>query len=251
MIFAAASAAPVGDWVGTQSSQASVVDPRRAVHRLEGRVGEVGELVDGLELCAARGERGLDVAVVAGRRCPRRRREAALADRCVVEVAWGPGFQTTRASGRPEVAAQKLVATTATPFGISTTARTPSTARASRASKDATAPPRSGGRTTCATSMPGTRTSRPKIAEPSTLAGVSSRRTSVRSGGSPPAPSAPARPAAGAPLRARRASRRRGGDPSPAWTTRPSRRGIPSGRRSHRSQAAATSSSRAVAPARR
>jgi len=62
-----------------------------------------------------------------------------------------------------------------------TTARTPGTALALVASYDLSVPPNTGQRSIDATSMPGTFTSMPNTALPSTLAGVSSRGTRVPS----------------------------------------------------------------------
>ena len=70
-------------------------------------------------------------------------------------------------------------ATTATPVGTSTTFFTPGMAMAFAASKRATFPPSTGGRATAAWSMPGMRTSMPKVAAPRVLAGVSSRGTGL------------------------------------------------------------------------
>jgi hypothetical protein len=76
---------------------------------------------------------------------------------------------------RPFFAFQYPSATTATPEGISTTARTPGRARARAGSNDRTFPPNTGERATTAVRMPGTRTSMPKMPRPFVFSRVSSR----------------------------------------------------------------------------
>src|SRR5229473_7514170 len=73
--------------------------------------------------------------------------------------AWVSSHSTLSAS-RPSFAAQKLLATTATPRGTWTTLTTPGTAAAAEASKDLTVAPKSGGRLSKATSIPGNATSK-------------------------------------------------------------------------------------------
>ena len=85
-----------------------------------------------------------------------------------------PSFQVMSTALAPSKAAQVFSATTATPVEISTTSRTPVVSRAAVASKVSTEPPNTGGCTTVAKSMSGTRTSMPKVALPVTRSGVSS-----------------------------------------------------------------------------
>src|SRR5437879_9328160 len=94
-------------------------------------------------------------------------------------LALGPSAQETSSASRPFFAGQYPSATTATPVEIWTTCRTPGTAFALVASKRATLPPNTGQRAMTATSIPGTLTSIPNWALPSTLGGVSRRRTRV------------------------------------------------------------------------
>jgi hypothetical protein len=86
----------------------------------------------------------------------------------------------TRSASRPLRAAQKLVATTATPDGTGTTCVTPFTCRAGPASNDFTVAPKRGGRAISAVSIPGSLTSIVNCADPSVLA-----RPSTRSSGLP------------------------------------------------------------------
>src|SRR5690349_14791702 len=111
--------------------------------------------------------------------------------------AAAPSSHWISSARRPVTACQYVSATTATPaahpaahapvvpvqgLGSSaTTARTPGTAFALVASYDLRVPPNTGQRSIDATSIPGTFTSMPKTALPSTLAGVSSRGTRVPS----------------------------------------------------------------------
>ena len=90
-------------------------------------------------------------------------------------VARGPSSHVTLSASRPFLAAQNPSATTATPRSISTTFRTPGTAFAPVASIVFALPPKTGGRATTATSIPGSVMSSPKTAVPSTFDGVSSR----------------------------------------------------------------------------
>src|SRR6266436_4934321 len=100
---------------------------------------------------------------------------------CEVEsCAFSPSSQVIFTFSRSSFSDQKRCAMTATPEGICSMARTPGILRASVASKLTTLPPNTGGRATRAKSIPGSRTSRPNCAVPSTLEGVSKRRT-VRS----------------------------------------------------------------------
>src|SRR5881296_3846950 len=94
-------------------------------------------------------------------------------------LAFAPSSQETSSASRPFFAGQYPSATTATPLEIWTTCRTPGTAFAFVASKRATLPPNTGQRAITATSIPGTFTSIPNWALPSTLGGVSRRRTRV------------------------------------------------------------------------
>ncbi len=85
--------------------------------------------------------------------------------------------QVTLSASRPNLAAQKPLATTATPPGTSTTLTTPGTAAAALASKALTVAPNCGGRLSSATNMPGNATSNVNCAVPLTLAGTSTRGT--------------------------------------------------------------------------
>ena len=97
----------------------------------------------------------------------------------VLSAASGPKSQTTSSARGARIAAQVDSATTATPpadfaaafAGISNTSRTPRTALARVASKLFGLPPNTGQRAITAYSIPGTRTSRPNPALPSTFAG--------------------------------------------------------------------------------
>ena len=80
---------------------------------------------------------------------------------------------------RPLRAAQKLVATTATPDGTCTTCVTPFTRRLPIASIDLTVAPNRGGRAMSAVSIPGAEKSRVNFAEPSVFAAPSTRRTTL------------------------------------------------------------------------
>jgi len=82
---------------------------------------------------------------------------------------------STLSASRPSFAAQKFLATTATPRGTCTTLTTPVTAMVAPSSKDLTVAPNSGGRRSSATSMPGISTSNVNSAVPSHLAGTSTR----------------------------------------------------------------------------
>src|SRR6266700_704005 len=111
--------------------------------------------------------------------------------------AASPSSHWISSARRPVTACQYVSATTAMPaaqpaaqappvpvHGLgsrATTARTPGTALALVASYDLSVPPNTGQRSIDATSMPGTFTSMPNTALPSTLAGVSSRGTRVPS----------------------------------------------------------------------
>ena len=76
--------------------------------------------------------------------------------------AAGPSFfQVTRSASRPRIAAQVLLATTATPLEIFTTSLTPGTLRAPASSTLATVPPKVGAFSTFAYTIPGTTTSMP------------------------------------------------------------------------------------------
>jgi hypothetical protein len=93
--------------------------------------------------------------------------------------AFGPSSQRTSSAARPRVAVQVSSATTATASSSRTTWRTPAIALARLSSTLASRPPNTGQAATAATFMPGSRTSQPNGAEPSTLAGVSSRFAGV------------------------------------------------------------------------
>ena len=114
------------------------------------------------------------------------------------------------------MAGQNPSPTTATPRGICTTCRTPATARALSALKLLTLPPKTGGRATSATSIPGSWTSSPKTALPLTFS-------------------------ASLPNDARR--------PEAAWTTKPGSVPHVAGSTFHCAAAAASSIARAAAPA--
>src|SRR5467141_2710662 len=95
---------------------------------------------------------------------------------CEVEsFAFSASAQVIFTFSRASFVGQKRSATTATPEGSCSTARTPGILRASVASKLTTLPPNTGGRATRAKSIPGSRTSRPNCAVPSTLEGVSNQ----------------------------------------------------------------------------
>ena len=91
-------------------------------------------------------------------------------------VAWS---QSTRNASRPFFADQKSVATTATPLGIWTTARTPGIFSASLASKDFTLAPKRGGCATTAVRSPGIFTSCVNFAVPFAFTLESFRETSL------------------------------------------------------------------------
>ena len=93
----------------------------------------------------------------------------------LLQRAVAPSSHSTFSAFFPSNAAHVPVATTATPLEIWTTCCTPGTASAVAGSKVFTRPPNTGQRATAACTMPGTRTSTPKIAAPLTLSGVSSR----------------------------------------------------------------------------
>ena len=82
---------------------------------------------------------------------------------------------STFSASRPCFAAQKPFATTATPPGTCTTETTPGTAFAAVASNDLTVAPKSGGRCSSATSMPGNVTSSVNCAVPLVFGGTSTR----------------------------------------------------------------------------
>ena len=86
-----------------------------------------------------------------------------------------PSFQVTVSAFRPCIAAQVSSATTATPFEIRTTCLTPGTSLAFESSTLASAPPKTGQRSTTAYRISGRRMSMPNFVLPSTLPGVSSR----------------------------------------------------------------------------
>jgi hypothetical protein len=77
------------------------------------------------------------------------------------------------------LAAQKLLATTATPLPVGTTFSTPGTLSAALGSNLASLAPNAGGRATTAVRSPGNWTSIPNCALPVIFSGVSSRRTLV------------------------------------------------------------------------
>ncbi|CAJ2713907.1 Uncharacterised protein [Burkholderia pseudomallei] len=86
---------------------------------------------------------------------------------------------STFSASRPCFAAQKPFATTATPRSTCTTDTTPGTAFAALASNDFTLPPKTGGRCSSATSMPGIDTSIVNCAVPSDFARASTRGTGL------------------------------------------------------------------------
>ena len=165
--------------------------------------------------------------------------------------AFASSHSTTSAS-RPCFAAQKSVASTATPVGTCTTSVTPGTAFAFAASNDFTVPPNRGGCATRAVSMPGSFTSWVKVALPVTLAGMSRRGTS----------SFPMRRKADASLSVTFAgtgsfaasatsSPKRADLPEPVWLTTPLATVMSPAGTPQRAAAAATSIARAAAPASR
>ncbi len=98
--------------------------------------------------------------------------------------AFGPSFQLILSASRPRIAAQVLLAMTATPPNgwnatgagellISTTFTTPGTFSASPASNDATVPPSTCGRATTANSMSGRTVSSPYLARPVVMSKLS------------------------------------------------------------------------------
>ena len=95
----------------------------------------------------------------------------------VDNAAFSPSSQVIFNLSRPTFAAQNFSATTVTPDGTCSTARTPGILNASAASTLTTFPPNTGGLATTAYTIPGNRTSNPNCAVPFTLEGVSSRRT--------------------------------------------------------------------------
>ncbi len=86
-----------------------------------------------------------------------------------------PGSQSTSSASRPSLAAQKWSATTATPEGTCTTARTPGTAFALSARNALTLPPKTGDRAIRAVFIPGICTSIANCAWPVTFCGESRR----------------------------------------------------------------------------
>ena len=86
-----------------------------------------------------------------------------------------PSFHFTTSASRPFKAVQYPSASTATPCGIRTTCFTPGMAFAAASSTDTIVAPGTGACTMTAVSSPGTLTSMPNPALPSTLAGVSMR----------------------------------------------------------------------------
>ncbi len=89
--------------------------------------------------------------------------------------AAGPSCQVTASLSRPCIAAQVLVATTATPLEIFTTSSTPATLRAAPSSTLAIVPPKVGALSTLAYTIPGTLTSIPYCAVPRDFASTSRR----------------------------------------------------------------------------
>ncbi len=159
--------------------------------------------------------------------------------------------QTTRNASRPLRAAQKPVATTATPDGTRTTCVTPFTRRAAVASTDFTVAPKRGGRAISAVSTPGAVKSAVNCAEPSVLAFPSTRGTRLPTslnsfgsfnvtcvGGVSVAAFDPSSP---------NVARR----PDREWVTTPLSTPISEDGTPHSLAAASTSIARAVAPARR
>src|SRR5262245_5960034 len=93
-------------------------------------------------------------------------------------VLWadtGPSSHFTVSARRPSIADHVLSATTASPVEIGTTSLTPGTDLAFVASKLAAFPPKTGQRAATANNIPGSFTSIPNTALPSTLPGVSRR----------------------------------------------------------------------------
>ncbi len=167
----------------------------------------------------------------------------------VESAAFGPSSQTTSSASRPPSAAQLSSPRTATPFAIATAPRTPGNFFAFAASKRTSLPPATGHRAIAANSMSGARVSSPYLARPVTIAGPSIRGTRVptirKSFGSLSGGSFGTGSFAASPARAPKPSRR----PVGACTTNPfSARHSPAGD-FHRCAAAATSISRAAAPA--
>jgi hypothetical protein len=97
----------------------------------------------------------------------------------VLTAATGPECHSISKASLPANAAWVLVAITATPLGTASTAVTPRTALALRASNRATLPPNTGDRAIAAYFMPAIRTSIPYSALPFTLRGVSRRRCAL------------------------------------------------------------------------
>ena len=93
----------------------------------------------------------------------------------LVEEARGPSSQVIASAFRPCIADQVLSATTATPFETRTTCFTPGTPFAFASSKVTSFPPKTGHRSMTAYCIPGSRTSIPNVVLPSTLPGVSRR----------------------------------------------------------------------------
>ena len=83
--------------------------------------------------------------------------------------------QSTDRARRPFLAAQKPLARTAIPCGISTTSTTPATSLAAVASNLATVAPKTGGLSMTAVSIPGKEKSKVNRASPRVLAGTSTR----------------------------------------------------------------------------
>src|SRR5205823_6012160 len=97
----------------------------------------------------------------------------------VVRLAFGPSSQRMSSAARPCFAAHVSAATTATASSRRTTCCTPGMAFALASSTLATLPPNTGQAATAANFMPGSRTSMPNCAVPSTLSGVSRRFAGV------------------------------------------------------------------------
>src|SRR5215471_497460 len=89
------------------------------------------------------------------------------------------GVHSILSASRPSLAAQKCLATTATPVPVGTTFSTPGTLSAALGSNLASLAPNAGGRATTAVRRPGNWTSIPNWALPVIFSGVSSRRTLV------------------------------------------------------------------------
>src|SRR5881397_1217102 len=140
-----------------------------AVHRLHRGVRKERLLVNRLDPLCCPGHRRGDVAVVA----------SCCTMSAVERFAFGPSSQRMSSAARPCFAAHVSAATTATASSRRTTCRTPGMAFALASSTLASLPPNTGQAATAANFMPGSRTSMPNCAVPSTLSGVSSRFAGV------------------------------------------------------------------------